>query len=361
MNRYMVPDLALEAQVDRRCPRCGGTRSRIHERREHRPRDPWVSQVSKIRMRCVCCGKTWTLAPSGLVLHAQRSDRVKVLNVLLYALGLSYRGVSAAMCAFRVIEDKMTVYRDVQLAGSKALARLHRMKRRVSLAGIDGTGQRLAKPRDAHSEDLVFVVDFGDGRLLEAALVDEQDSTAIGELIKDLEKRFGVARWVSDEHGSYAQIPWGNHELCTAHFVKNKRRRLREIEGDLGSVGEPQRRRLDMSIEILRRLLDSRRDEDKLHAHRLYENWAKARAPTKGEKASPDYKMQQLALEVWNNWDRVWNYTNNATERKIGATLKVRSKTMRGFKVAQNIPRFVALSESLFRPTDQPVSLPQFV
>ena len=185
MNRYMVPDLALEAQVDRRCPRCGGTRSRIHERREHRPRDPWVSQVSKIRMRCVCCGKTWTLAPSGLVLHAQRSDRVKVLNVLLYALGLSYRGVSAAMCAFRVIEDKMTVYRDVQLAGSRALARLHRMKRRVSLAGIDGTGQRLAKPRDAHSEDLVFVVDFGDGRLLEAALVDEQDSTAIGELIAD--------------------------------------------------------------------------------------------------------------------------------------------------------------------------------
>jgi len=269
--------------------------------------------------------------------------------------------VCAAMTMFRVIEDKMSVYRDVQLAGSRALNRLHGVQRRVRVAGIDGTGQRLAKPGDPHSQGLVFVVDFGDGGLLEVDLIDEADATAISKLIKTLEKRFGVRRWVSDQHGSYTHIPWGRHELCAAHFVKSKLQRLREIERDLDKVGELDRKRLSFSSEIMRQLLRSPPKDGKRHARRLYDVWARARPPTKGEQETPSYKMRQLALEVWDNWDRVWNYTNNATERAIGRSLKVRSKTMRGFKVAENIPRFAALSDYLFSPPQAHLSIQQLV
>ena len=145
-------------------------------------------------MQCGFCGKSWTLQPSGLRRYARRSQRVKVLNVLLYALGLSYRGVSSLMSGLGVVEDKMTVLRDVQSAGASALSQLRQVRRRARLAGIDGTGQRLAKRGDPHSEGVIFVVDSGDGRVLDVRLMDEDDSTAVGDLIKELEARFGIER-----------------------------------------------------------------------------------------------------------------------------------------------------------------------
>jgi hypothetical protein len=77
-----------------------------------------------------------------------------------------------------------------------------RGRRRVRVAGIDATYQRLAQPHNAHHESLIFVVDFSDGQLLEVELIDEDDAQQVAALIKDLEAKYQIELWVSDEHNS---------------------------------------------------------------------------------------------------------------------------------------------------------------
>ncbi len=55
------------------------------------------------------------------------------------------------------------------------------------VAGIDGTGQRLATPSHPHSEDVVMVVDVGTGHWLEVRLLEEDDAEAAKPLIRELE------------------------------------------------------------------------------------------------------------------------------------------------------------------------------
>jgi hypothetical protein len=53
------------------------------------------------------------------------------------------------------------------------------------------------------------------------------------------------------------------------------------------------------------------------------------------------WKVNQLLQHVERTWERVSDDpvdpTNNATERIIGLTFKIRSKTMRGFKAWQKV------------------------
>ena len=51
--------------------------------------------------------------------------------------------------------------------------------------------------------------------------------------------------------------------------------------------------------------------------------------------------MKQLLLRTRKDWKRSRDQTNNPTEQAIGRLLKVRSKTMRGFKKSENIVGFV--------------------
>ena len=50
-----------------------------------------------------------------------------------------------------------------------------------------------------------------------------------------------------------------------------------------------------------------------------------------------------MSREIYEKWERVWRTTNNKTETAIGLCLKIRSKLMRGFKVAEHIKGFAKL------------------
>jgi hypothetical protein len=90
MRRYIIPSLKDSSQPDRLCPPCNSPSGRIHQKRQLTISDTRVGSVTKLRMRCRYCGLTWTCQPDGLKPHFQRSQRVRALNVLFYALGLSY-------------------------------------------------------------------------------------------------------------------------------------------------------------------------------------------------------------------------------------------------------------------------------
>jgi len=74
---------------------CPSKQVRLHQPVQKALRDTAHQQVEVHRYRCLKCGRTFRVYPPG-VSHAQSSDRVKGLAVLLYLLGLSYGAVSLA-------------------------------------------------------------------------------------------------------------------------------------------------------------------------------------------------------------------------------------------------------------------------
>ena len=154
------------------------------------------------------------------------------------------------------------------------------------------------------------------------------DAQAVAALIKDMEARYGIELWVSDEHQSYTEaIAPTRHLLCTAHFKRAKLRRVKELKQQVRSE------RMKADLEALEELLKQPPDDGQQLARQIYLRQKRVRRPAKGKKASPGSKLKALAREIFEKWERVWQTTNNRTEAAIGLCLKVRSKLMRGFKV----------------------------
>ncbi len=74
---------------------CTSQQVRLHQPVSKALRDTVHHQVQAQRDRCLKCKRTFRVYPAG-VTHAQSSDRVKGLAVMLYLLGLSYGAVSLA-------------------------------------------------------------------------------------------------------------------------------------------------------------------------------------------------------------------------------------------------------------------------
>ena len=97
------------------CPKegCQGKHFKPHQKNCDKPlQDTEYDQVNVERWKCLRCGATFRVYPAG-VSGAQRSDRLKGANVLLYVLGLSYGGVGDFMSGLGYAVGKTTVYRDV--------------------------------------------------------------------------------------------------------------------------------------------------------------------------------------------------------------------------------------------------------
>jgi hypothetical protein len=256
----------------------------------------------------------------------------------LYALGLSFEAVATFMTSLGARESDTSVYRDLVESRLRVKSLRDRGRRCVRVAGIDATYERLAQPDNPHHESLLFVVDFSDGCLLEVELIDESEADAVAALIKDLEAQYGIELWVSDEHKSYCQaIEPSRHLLCTTHFKKNKLRRVRELKQQARS------QQMKRDLGQLERLLTEAPVDGKQAARELYRRQKRVKPTAKGKKASPESKFKALVTEVYEKWERVWQQTNNHTERSIGLCLKIRSKLMRGFKDAERIKGFAKM------------------
>jgi hypothetical protein len=109
MRRYIIPSLKDCAQPNRLCPRCNTPSGCIHQKRQLSVSDTRIGSVTKLRMRCCHCHLTWTSQPGGLTAHFQRSQRVRALNVLFYALGLSYEATAQVMTALAALESDTSV------------------------------------------------------------------------------------------------------------------------------------------------------------------------------------------------------------------------------------------------------------
>ena len=345
MVRYLLPSVGSALELDRRCPHCVRVVGRIHSGVRHRAiRDVRVRTVAQRRMYCPRCGTSWTVRSAGVRGGSHRSNRTIGVGVLLYMLGLSYRDTEKVLEALGCRSGKSSVERDVASAGQKAQA-LHREAPRlgVRVLGVDGTGDARAGPRGG----LLFYVDVEHPKLLRVEPLQETDSAKVRRHVRRVLGEVGAEELRTDEHSVYEGIVGeGRHRLCLTHWRKSKGKRAWDL------LQQARRENRALEVRTLEELLSLLRLAPRPPTvpealERLVRRYLGAR------KGLP-WKLNQLLQHVERTWSKVSDDpadpTNNATERIIGLTFKIRSKTMRGFKSPDKVLAHPYLSSFLRGP-----------
>mgnify|MGYP001039315065 CR=1 FL=1 len=138
-------------------------------------------------------------------------------------------------------------------------------------------------------------------------------------------------------------VPEQQHTICLAHWLKNKCRRAWQLHRQLKTEG--MLFEADDMLDLLKLLhAEPRSAVVPAEVERKVRRYINCRHGTL-------WKVNQLLQHIERTWERVsseeGDRTNNATERVIGLTYKIRSKTMRGFKSWDKVLSHPYLSEYL--------------
>ena len=341
------------------CPRCGRAGMGRHQSKRRPVGDLKLSEVEVVQYQCESCGASVTVTPPGLQPNCRHSDRTKVMSVVLWGLGLSFRDAALVMKGLGVPISHVGIIFNAREMGAKAMARHKRAKAKIKVPvlGADETQVKLS----GNGVTLGFLTDPGSGEIVGMEILASREGEELGRWLVEAAKHFGAKALVSDELESYkpaAEKAGLEHQLCLAHWRKAVSRRLKKIEG----YAEEKK----LIREALRQL-----DEEGLAAIRwLHSQFRKAHPPGKGEHQSPEYALRMLTLDILENWNRLVCYqqtherfrdklgrkvprryqvpsTNNATENAIGRGGKIRAKRKRGFKRADTLLSLMFLLASL--------------
>jgi transposase-like protein len=330
MVRYLFPSVGTDVKLERRCPHCHRFGAWIHRGvRKRTISDIRTEEVIQQRQRCPFCGSTWTVRAAGVDAGRTRSDRLRAMGVFLYMLGLSYRATATFVRSLEWKGSKSAVERDVAEAGRQA-KRLHTEapRRRVRGLGVDGTGAKMA----GVDAGLLFFVDVDRQRLIGVEPLVETDTKAVRRHVQRVMAVVGAEELRTDELSVYDHtVAEEDHTICLAHWLKSKCKRASDLARRFRADG--------MHYEAETRL----EVKELLHRH-----WRSPHVPEESERLVRRFincrhglfwKANQLLQHIERSWPSVsrdrLDPTNNATERIIGLTYKIRAKTMRGFKSQQ--------------------------
>jgi hypothetical protein len=282
-------------------------------------------------MKCPWCGTTWTLRGEGVGPGRQRSDRLLALGVVLYMFGLSYRNAEVFLECLGCPSGKSSIERDVAAAGRRS-RQLHESSRGMGMRvlGVDGTGSAMA----GRDEGVVFFVDIEGRRLRMVVWAKETEAAKVRRHVGRVFAEVGAEELRTDEHSVYERtVPPEHHRLCLTHWLKSKGKRT----WDLLRRAKAEDRPLEVqSLQQLQELLRLRPrpptvPESLTWLVRRYIHCRKGLL----------WEINKLLQHVERTWERVsddpTDATNNVTEQLIGLTLKIRAKTMRGFKSRQKV------------------------
>jgi transposase-like protein len=329
---YYLPSVGSDLKLDRRCPHCGGPNGNIHSGiRQRAISDLRTASIPQRRMKCPRCGTTWTLRADGVGKGRQRSDRLRGIGVILYMLGLSYRGIEQFLPCLDCRGGKSSIERDLAYAGQQARA-CHEAAPgiRVRVLGVDGTGAAMA----GQNRGILFFVDVERNRLICVQPVREEDTRRVRRHVARVMAAVGAQELRTDEHSVYQGImEEGRHRICLTHWRKSKGKRAYDLHRQAVAEGrELEARSMQELLALLR--LEPRPPTVPPELERLVMRYSRCR---KGLL----WKINQLLQHVERTWtlvsDDPRDPTNNATERVIGLTFKIRAKTMRGFKAERKV------------------------
>ena len=361
MNQPLVfPELSPNTQQrPRRCPGCGRVGMVRHQVRRRGVIDLKVPEIEVVQYQCEGCGKSVSVPPPGMQPECRHSDRTKVLSVVLWGLGLSYRDAAGVMKGLGIPISHVGIIKNVRAMGAQTMARHKKLAARMKAAvlGADETEVKLS----GNGVTVGFLCDPSSGEIIGLRILASREGEELARWIVEAAKHFGAKALVSDELESYkpaAEQAGLSHQLCLAHWGKAVARRLKRIEG------------YPKEKELIREALKQLDEPARKTIRWLHRHFAKAPPPRKGERQSPAYALRMLTLDIQENWNRLICYqqsherfrdqlgrkvprtyqvpaTNNATENAIGRGGKIRVKRMRGFKRADTILPILFLLASL--------------
>ena len=357
------------------CPyeECDGQYFKPHQQHCEKPlRDLEYDRVNAMRWKCLQCGRTHRVYPEG-VSDAERSDRFIAAGVMLYLLGVSYRGVEDFLTALGQPVDHVTVYRDVQKAGEKAREMRRGWRRQagsVKVVAGDPTHAR------CKGEDVVIgvAVDAQEGVVLDIDVLENEQTQTLYEWLQPILDLVGAEVLKTDDADAFKAVAdrtGMEHQICRRHVTTNVLDFIAEAAEEVWEDPSDIPGELEISLDGL--LEDLEQLEWTIIGHPehgaellrdLYFHYAAAPRPGKGESASIWYRMRNHVLHLWDNWNRLTCYrrlryregleinaTNNAAEQAIGWAVKERYRMMRGYKREESILNVTGLTAWLI---DQP-------
>lgn len=353
-----------------RCPACGGTTWQSHGWPDKAIRDTRLDGVKAQRIQCTNCQATLRLYPQG-VSQRKQSERLRGLTILLYLLGLSYRGVEDAVAALGTSLSHTTVYSNVQEAG-EAVRQLKQRRlagSQVRILAADGTHIKV----NGQDTVLLHLGDGEKGLCLAIEIVSAEDTDSLDELIGEMAQAVGAEILLSDDLDTYKTVADRQgmaHQICNQHVVPNTLRKLAQIADQLEKRHEqaPEQGAAREKIELalghileLEQITLWRSPGSQKRLDELVRVYEKEPAPKKGQRATPFCRLKLLTIHLATNWPRLTLYdvlreedgskfiprTNNVSEQSIGLNIKERYRTMRGYKSERSVLRVTTLTAFL--------------
>jgi len=288
------------------------------------------------------------------VTKAQQSDRLKGLSILLYLLGISYRGVEDLLQALGLSLDHSSVYRNVQAAGERVRQLRSEHLRQGDLT-VEVMGGDLTYVK-CRGEQVVLGVAAGvEGMMLDIEVLDNEETETLVAWLQPLLELVGAQVLISDDQNGFKTVADQaevEHQICRRHVTLNVLDFIAQTAEKVWQRTPAVPQQLAVTVDQL--LQDLQTLEWIILGHpengsdlleKLYHRYAAAPAPQPGRRASIWYRMRNHVLHLWDHWRRYTCYrafqhddtvkveaTNNHTERVIGWEVKERYQTMRGYK-----------------------------
>jgi len=311
----------------RECRYCEGWTFQRWGRVNKPVKDVRARNVKVYRYRCCRCQRTFRHYPEGST-RADQTERLRMLAVVLWTLGLSDRASSLILSGLKVMVSHMTIWRDVQ-AGAEQV-RQRQQWQGVRVLGLDGA----AVLGWGDKRPVLVAVDLGTGEPLAVGYVNEYDPQAVRRWLEPLVQPHGVSVIVTDDLASYRMVAEKlqlGHQVCQFHLRRWVGRTLQELQ-------ETVPKEWRWVLDEIRELIDVLPPEGSKRLYALYKQLAVRRSKL-GQRLSPLQQLRSLLLRLSEHWHTYTTFqsepqvpwTNNATERCIGR-MKMRARTVRGYK-----------------------------
>ena len=179
----------------------------------------------------------------------------------------------------------------------------------------------------------------------------------VRRLVGQAMAQLGAQELRTDEHSVYEGIvPPQRHRLCQSHWRKSKGKRAWDLWQQAQREGRP------LEAQSMRTLLELLRLQPRPAT--VPEELTVLVGRHIHCRKGLLWEINKLLQHVERTWQAVSDDpvdpTNNVTERIIGLTLKIRSKTMRGFKSRRKVLTHAYLA-SFLRGTDGLCDLRQVI
>jgi Transposase IS66 family len=304
-------------------------------------KDIRVRNVKVYRYRCCQCKRTFRHYPDGNT-PADQTERLRLLAILLWTLGLSHRASSLILSGLNVLVSFMTIWRDVQEEAKQIKKRNH--WKAVRILGLDGAyvlgwGEK---------QPVLVAVDLGTGEPIAVGYINEYDPQAIRRWLEPLVQRHGITVIVTDDLSSYkivAEKLQLGHQICQFHVRRWVGKALKELQETV-----PQE--WLWVLEEIHQLLDLMPPDG---SKSLYALWKQlpGRHSKRNQARSALEQVRDLLLRLSQDWQNYCTFqsepevpwTNNSSEQAIGR-MKMRARTVRGFKSWQGMQAGLLLAST---------------